>query len=196
MTLRIGAGDQKGRLLRAPKRAPTRPSSARLRAALFNILGARILNATWLDLYAGSGIIGLEALCRGAAWATLVEAEAEAGRCIQANIRTLALHTRALLWRGTVQDFLRRPGGLPATGAVFDLVFADPPYAANPTLPSIEQLLLLCRQSGKIAPHAWIMIEHGVKTAMPTEHAGWRRHRTYNYGDSALTVYDPLVTPP
>jgi 16S rRNA (guanine966-N2)-methyltransferase len=196
MTLRIGAGDQKGRVLRAPTRAPTRPTSARLRAALFNILGARILNAAWLDLYAGSGIIGLEALCRGAAWATLVEADAEAGRCIQTNIRTLALHTRTQLWRGTVQDFLRRPGDLPPTGTVFDLVFADPPYAADPTVPSTEQLLLLCRQSGKIAPHAWIMIEHGVKTAMPTEHAGWRRHRSYNYGDSALTVYHPLVTAP
>jgi len=196
MTLRIGAGDQKGRLLRAPKHASTRPSSARLRAALFNILGARLLNATWLDLYAGSGIIGLEALCRGAAWATFVEADPDAGRCIQANIHTLNLQARAQLWRGAVQEFLRRPGGLPPTGAPFDLVFADPPYSAGPNVPPSEQLLLLCRQSGKIAPHAWIMIEHAAGTAMPAEHAGWRRHRTYTYGDSALTAYHPPAPEP
>jgi 16S rRNA (guanine966-N2)-methyltransferase len=196
MPIRIGAGDQKGRLLRAPKRAPTRPTSARLRAALFNILGARLLNAVWLDLYAGSGIIGLEALCRGAAWATFVEANSEAGRCIQANIQTLNLRAAAHIWRGAVQEFLRQPGGLPPSGALFDLVFADPPYAAGPNLQSPEQLLLLCRQSGKIASHAWVMIEHAVKTAMPIEHADWRRHRTYTYGDSALTVYHPMAPNP
>jgi 16S rRNA (guanine966-N2)-methyltransferase len=196
MTIRIGAGDQKGRRLRAPKRAPTRPTSARLRESIFNIVGARLLNTAWLDLYAGSGIIGLEALCRGAAWATLVEADSEASRCIQANIRTLNLAAAARVWHGSVQDFLRRPGGLPPSGALFDLVFADPPYASGPNIPSPEQLLLLCRQSGKITPHAWVMIEHAVKTAMPTEHADWRRHRTYTYGDSALTVYHPFTPNP
>lgn len=194
--MRIGAGDQKGRQLRAPKRAPTRPTSARLRAALFNILGARLLNTAWLDLYAGSGIIGLEALCRGAAWATFVEADPEACRCIRANIQTLNLQAAGYVWRGAVQEFLRQPGGLPPSGAPFDLVFADPPYAAGPNVPSPERLLLLCRQSGKIAPHAWVMIEHAVKSAMPTEHADWRRHRTYTYGDSALTVYHPLASNP
>lgn len=194
MTLRIGAGDQKGRLLRAPKRAPTRPTSARLRAALFNILGARLLKTAWLDLYAGSGIIGLEALCRGAAWATFVESDPEAGRCIQANLQILNLEASAHIWRGAVQEFLRRPGGLPPSGALFDLVFADPPYTPGPNVLPPEQLLLLCRQSGKIAPHAWAMIEHAVKTVMPTEHAGWQQHRTYTYGDSALTVYHPLAS--
>ena len=194
MTLRIGAGDQKGRLLRAPKRAPTRPTSARLRAALFNILGARLLDTAWLDLYAGSGIIGLEALCRGAAWATFVESDPEAVRCIQANLQTLNLEVSAHIWRGAVQEFLRRPGGLPPSGALFDLVFADPPYRAGPNVLPPEQLLLFCRQSGKIAPHAWAMIEHAVKTVMPMEHAGWRQHRTYTYGDSALTVYHPLAS--
>jgi 16S rRNA (guanine966-N2)-methyltransferase len=196
MTLRIGAGDQKGRVLRAPKRAPTRPTSARLRAALFNILGTRLRDSTWLDLYAGSGIIGLEALCRGATWATFVESNPEAGRCIQANLQTLNLKASAHVWRGTVQEFLRRSGGLPPNGALFDLVFADPPYTAGQSVLTTEQLLLLCRQSGKIAPHAWAMIEHAVKTVMPTEHAGWRQLRTYTYGDSALTIYHPLAPTP
>jgi 16S rRNA (guanine966-N2)-methyltransferase len=197
MTLRIGAGDQKGRLLRAPKLGLTRPTSGRVRAALFNILGHRLLNAAWLDLYAGSGIIGLEALCRGAAWATFVEQDSEACQCIHANIQTLGLLTSTHVWRGAVQEFLRRPGGLPPTGRLFDLVFADPPYAAErSSAPSAEQLLLLCRQSGKIAPHAWAIIEHAARTAMPTESAGWQRTRTYTYGDSAMTVYHPAAQEP
>ena len=196
MSLRIGAGDQKGRLLRAPRRAPTRPTSARVRAALFNILGDRLLDSAWLDLYAGSGIIGLEALCRGAAWATFVEQDPEACRCIRDNIRTLGLHAGTHVWCGAVQEFFRRPGGLPPTGRLFDLVFADPPYGAERSAQPAEQLLLLCRQSGKIAPHAWAVIEHAAKTAMPAEHAGWQRTRTYTYGDSAMTIYHPAADEP
>jgi len=196
MSLRIGAGDQKGRVLRTPKRAPTRPTSARVRAALFNVIGTRLADTTWLDLYAGSGVIGLEALCRGAAWATFVEADPEACRCIHANIETLKLPDRTHVWCGTVQEFLRRPGGAPPSGRLFDLVFADPPYASGRGAPSPEQLLLLCRQSGKITPHAWIMIEHAAKTAMPAEGAGRQLARTYPYGDSAMTLYQPLASDP
>ncbi len=196
MSIRIGAGDQKGRLLRAPKRAPTRPTSARVRAALFNIIGARLTDATWLDLYAGSGIIGLEALCRGASWATFVETGPEACQCIHANIKTLGLYDHTHVWCGAVKNFFRRPEGAPPTGRLFDLVFADPPYTAERGALSPEQLLLLCHQSGKIAPHAWIMIEHAAKTSMPTGNAGWQRIRTYPYGDSAMTIYHPLISTP
>jgi len=194
MSVRIGAGDQKGRVLRAPKNAPTRPTSARVRAALFNIIGARIADATLLDLYAGSGVIGLEALCRGAAWATFVESDPEACRCIHDNIRTLGLHAATHVWCGSVREFLRRPGGAPPSGRPFDLVFADPPYNSGRGAPAAGPLLLLCRQSDKIAPHAWIMIEHAAKTAMPMEGAGWQQTRTYPYGDSAMTLYRPLAS--
>jgi len=196
MSLRIGAGDQKGRLLRIPKRGLTRPTSGRVRAALFNILAGRLPDSVWLDLYAGSGIIGLEALCRGAVWATFVEQDAEACQCIRANIQTLGLLSSAHVWRGAVKEFLLRPGGLPPAGRLFDLVFADPPYAADRGALIPEELLLLCRQSGKIAPHARVVIEHAARTAMPTESAGWQRTRTYTYGDSAMTVYHPAAEEP
>jgi 16S rRNA (guanine(966)-N(2))-methyltransferase RsmD len=195
MTLKIGAGDQKGRALRTPKRASTRPTSARARAALFNILGDRVLRSRWLDLYAGSGAIGLEALCRGAAWATFVEAHPDACRCITDNLHALGYDGQAEICCRPVRQFLR-PGRSPThphdTGTPpFDVVFADPPYDARRSDLPLDQLLLLCRQSGKIAAHAWLIVEHAAGTAVPPTGGGWRHARTYTYGDSALTVYHP-----
>jgi 16S rRNA (guanine966-N2)-methyltransferase len=197
MTLRIGAGDQKGRLLRAPARAVTRPTSGRVRGALFNILGNRVLNAVWLDLYAGSGIIGLEALCRGAAWTTFVEAHPDARRCITRNIQTLGVADRTQIWPGTVERFLRDRTASTTTPRsappLFDVVFADPPYHTEGGAIPLRQLLPLCRDSGKIAPHAWLIVEHAATTAIPPGGGEWSRTRTYTYGESALTVYQPTL---
>jgi 16S rRNA (guanine(966)-N(2))-methyltransferase RsmD len=191
MPIRIGAGDQKGRALRTPKRAATRPTSSRVRAALFNILGDRILQATWLDLFAGSGATGLEALCRGAAWATFVEAQPEAGRCISDNIKALGYADRAHVWHGSVRQFLRAARRTPPLSP-FDLVFADPPYDdGRRNRDALEQLLLLCRRSDMIAPHAWLILEHAAGIAAPAAGGRWQRARTYTYGDSALTIYHP-----
>lgn len=197
MTLRIGAGDQKGRVLRAPKQAATRPTSGRVRAALFNILGDRVRKAAWLDLYAGSGIIGLEALCRGAASATFVEAHPDACRCIEENIALLGYADRTEVRCGPVHRFFQ-PAARSAPPRRFDVVFADPPYdGGERTARAFDELLLLCRRDDMIAPHAWLIIEHAATAATPPEGGGWRRARTYVYGDSALTVYQPHVpTPP
>lgn len=189
MSLRIGAGNQKGRMLRAPKQAATRPTSGRVRAALFNILGDRVPGSSWLDLYAGSGIIGLEALCRGAARATFVEAHPEACRCITDNITALGYDEQAELRCEPVHRFLK--SSQPAAERPFDVVFADPPYDDRERR-TLEQLLLLCRRDGMMAPHAWLIVEHASAAATPSEGGEWRRARTYVYGDSALTVYHPL----
>ena len=194
MPLRISAGDQKGRLLRAPRRAQTRPTASRVRSALFNILGDRVIGATWLDLYAGSGITGLEALCRGAAWATFVDSDADARRCITHNIQTLGYHDRAEVYAGSVERFLHDRPARPAARMApqpFDLVFADPPYRQNRGAPLFDRLLLLCHNSGKIAPHAWIIVEHAATIHTPLSGGRWRQVREYTYGDSALTVYGP-----
>jgi len=188
MSVRISAGDQKGRLLRTPRRAATRPSSAKLRAALFNILGSRIAGARWLDLFAGSGVIGLEALCRGAAAATFVDEHPEACRCIEDNIRMLGCGDRAVVRCLPVRRFLASGA---AAEAACDLVFADPPYGDSARADQLDDLLRLCEQSAMITPRAWLLIEHAARTTPPTRGGRWRAIRTYTYGDSALTLYQP-----
>jgi 16S rRNA (guanine966-N2)-methyltransferase len=193
--LRIGAGDQKGRQLRAPEGRATRPTSARVREALFGILGPRLPQATWLDLYAGSGITGLEALCRGAQWASFVENHADARRCITHNIRLLGFTDRTEVISSPADRYLRRKAADTTGPRQFDLVFADPPYRQTQTEAAVERLLLLCQDSGKIAPRAWLIIEHAATADTPDRGGRWERGRTYHYGESALTLYRPSEGP-
>ncbi|MEW6325342.1 MAG: RsmD family RNA methyltransferase, partial [Nitrospirota bacterium] len=161
--------------------------------ALFNILGDRLPGSAWLDLYAGSGIIGLEALCRGAARATFVEAHPEACRCIAQNIAALGYGEQADIRCEPVHRFFRSSGERPARR--FDVIFADPPYDERRRRP-FDELLLLCRRNDMITPRARLIIEHSSAAPTPSEGHGWRRARTYTYGDSALTFYDPADAVP
>jgi 16S rRNA (guanine966-N2)-methyltransferase len=122
--MRVIAGAHKGRRLQTPKGTETRPTSDRVREALFSILddvsGLRVL-----DLYAGSGALGIEALSRGASEAVFVESDRRAADVIRANLRAVG-DPDAIIWVGDALAYLRRaPGDAP-----FDLVFADPPYSS------------------------------------------------------------------
>jgi 16S rRNA (guanine(966)-N(2))-methyltransferase RsmD len=117
------AGRWGGRRLRAPAGAATRPTSDRVREALFAILGERVEGARVLDLYAGSGALGIEALSRGAAEATFVDSAPAAVRAIRANLE--ALGAEAEVRRADAGRFLRSASG---EGRHYDLVFLDPPY--------------------------------------------------------------------
>ena len=123
--MRIVAGRWRGRRLVAPPGRATRPTSDRVREALFSILGP-LDGERVLDLYAGSGALGLEALSRGAAHATLVERAPPALRALRANVE--ALGADATVIAADVARFLRDAG---ESGALYDLVFLDPPYRAN-----------------------------------------------------------------
>jgi 16S rRNA (guanine966-N2)-methyltransferase len=123
--VRIVAGEFKGRRLRMPRGAPTRPTADRVREALFSMLGD-VTGARVLDLYAGSGALGIEALSRGAASAVFVERDARAAAAIQANLDMVG--AEAELSRQDVLAFVRRDGGS------YDLVFCDPPYDSGPRI--------------------------------------------------------------
>jgi 16S rRNA (guanine966-N2)-methyltransferase len=122
--MRIVAGEHKGRRLRSPAGARTRPTPDRVREALFSILGP-VDGLDVLDLYAGSGALGIEALSRGAASATFVESAREAARAIRANLAAIGREDARLV-ETDVFAWLRSPAAKPA----FDLVFCDPPYDA------------------------------------------------------------------
>ncbi|ORM37073.1 16S rRNA (guanine(966)-N(2))-methyltransferase RsmD [Williamsia sp. 1135] len=154
---RIIAGTARGRRLSVPE-AGTRPTTDRVREAVFNILAARVDfdGALVLDLFAGSGALGLEALSRGAGSVVLVESDSRAAKVIDANIRSTGL-VGAVVERRRVVEHLRK------SGSVADIVFADPPY----DLPD-EQLseLLQLLAAGRVAPGGTVIIERSTRSAV------------------------------
>jgi 16S rRNA (guanine(966)-N(2))-methyltransferase RsmD len=123
--MRIIGGSARGRRLKAHKGRALRPTAARVKEALFNILPHDLTGAKVLDLFAGTGNVTIEALSRGAAEAILVDASAESTKTIRENLRRLDLTDRAKVWNAPVNRALRLLGGRRET---FDLIFLDPPY--------------------------------------------------------------------
>jgi 16S rRNA (guanine966-N2)-methyltransferase len=142
--MRVVAGEFKGRRLRMPRGAPTRPTADRVREALFSMLGD-VEGARVLDLYAGSGALGIEALSRGAAGAVFVERDARAAAAIEANLE--AVGVQAEVSRGDVLAFLAEP-----SRTTFDLVFCDPPYDSGPRIagPLAKRLPALLSEDARI----------------------------------------------
>jgi 16S rRNA (guanine966-N2)-methyltransferase len=171
--VRIVAGSLGGRELRAPRGAATRPTSDKVRQAIFNILGP--VGGAVLDLYAGTGALGLEALSRGAATATFVDAAAAAVRCIAANAEALGVADRVHVVRADVLAALPRLGR-------FALVFVDPPYAAGPDR-------ALAALPDHVEPGGWVVVEHD-RRAPPAERFGpLRLQDRRRYGDTEVSFF-------
>lgn len=176
---RIIAGVARGRRLSVPE-AGTRPTTDRVREAVFNILAARIDvdGAVVLDLYAGSGALGLEALSRGAASAVLVESDSKAVRVIESNVQSTGL-AGAVVARRRVADHVR------GSGSVADIVFADPPY----DLPE-EQLsdLLLLLAAGRVAPGGLVIVERSARSAVTAWPEGFVDVDIRRYGETRIEL--------
>ena len=188
--MRITGGIHRSRTLRAPRGAATRPTSDRVREALFSIVSAeRALDgARVLDLYAGTGALALEAISRGAAEATVVEFAKDALAAIRANIAMLDVADRVRVVAGRVE----RAASLLTAGAPFDLVFADPPYIDAIT--SAPRALAALAAAKLFAPGALVVLEHASRDAAPVI-AGLLLETTRRYGDSALAFYALAVAP-
>jgi 16S rRNA (guanine966-N2)-methyltransferase len=171
--VRIVAGEYKGRRLRMPRGAPTRPTADRVREALFSMLGD-VTGARVLDLYAGSGALGIEALSRGAASAVFVERDARAAAAIQANLDTVG--AEAEVSRQDVLAFVRRDR------RSYDLVFCDPPYDSGPRIaaPLAEGLPAL------LSTDARIVTESDKRTPLELPFP-LLRERTY--GDTRIAIH-------
>jgi 16S rRNA (guanine966-N2)-methyltransferase len=181
--MRITGGAFRSRSLRAPRGASTRPTSDRVREALFSILGARgsLAGARVLDLWAGTGALALEALSRGAASATLVDSSREAAEAIRANVEALGVADRARVIATTVARAVGAMEGQP-----FDLVFADPPYkdVALGVPSAIAELV----HRGLVADGATVVVEHASRDAPPALPA-LAQEDTRRYGDTSITFY-------
>lgn len=179
--MRITGGLDRGRKLRAPRGLTTRPTAAKVREAIFNILGPPPDGAV-LDLFAGTGALGLEALSRGASHVVFVERDARALAALQRNLRELQLQDRAKVINRDARQAVRQLAG---TGLRFSWVFIDPPYAAG----EVDGILAELKSADLLAGTAVIIVEHD-KRHEPPEHAGDIAlcDRRY-YGDTGLSFY-------
>lgn len=181
--MRIISGTYRSRILAAPPGFATRPSSDRLRETLFNVLAGRIGGAAFLDLYAGSGAVGLEALSRGAESVTFVERAPAALKVLRANLVRLGIGGGFRVHAGSAAGFLRS-----APGSAFDLVFLDPPYDSAGEYESTLGLLGDL-SAGILAGDALVIAEHRRKQRLENRYAMLERTRILEQGDAALSFY-------
>jgi 16S rRNA (guanine966-N2)-methyltransferase len=187
--MRITGGTHRSRALRAPKGTGTRPTSDRVREALFGVLASAgvIEGARVLDLYAGTGALAFEALSRGADRATVVESAREALAVLRANAASLRFEGKVHILPVHVSAAVPR---LTRDGP-FDLVFVDPPWAmvdSGSALRDLERLVA----SGALSERVIVVLEHSSRT-QPAEVPGLAVDQTRRYGDTALTLYKPAI---
>lgn len=191
ISVRIIAGTLRSRSLQAPTGLATRPTSDRLRETLFNVLAPRIKGAVFLDLYAGSGAVGMEALSRGADRVTFVERAPAALAVLRANLAKLGLTAGFRIESVSVGTCLRKmqkPDRTPGQAAAFDVVFLDPPYDAAQEYAATLSLLGAA-QSGLLAADALVIAEHRRKERLEERYGSLERTRLLEQGDASLSFY-------
>lgn len=185
--MRISAGEHRGRRLQSVKGSRTRPTSDLLRQAVFNVLAARIQGAQVLDLCAGTGAVGVEALSRGAATATFVERDRRAVGTLRSNLASLRLAPRGRIVAGDVVQALKR---LRAAGETFDCIFLDPPYAEGELAGRCIEILA---DGTLLSDNGALVTQTFHKTMLPDRVGALRRIWGRRYGESRLTLYGKEV---
>jgi 16S rRNA (guanine966-N2)-methyltransferase len=175
--MRIVRGSLGGRVLRAPHGADTRPTSEKVREAIFNIL-PDVEGMQVLDLFAGSGALGIEALSRGAAHATFIDQAKPALAAVRGNLRELGLEARSTVIAGDAVAMAARH--VPASP--WQLVFVDPPYRSDLAVRAVQTL-------AHLAPEAVIVIEHDRRNAPPDALGSLLRTDQRRYGDTLVSFY-------
>jgi 16S rRNA (guanine(966)-N(2))-methyltransferase RsmD len=186
--MRIIAGQYRSRLLTSPPGTSTRPTSDRLRETLFNILAPRIPGAKFVDLFAGTGAVGIEALSRGAAHVWFAENAAPALKSLRANLAALKIGTGYTLEDRGVTPLLQRLVKLPV-----DIVFLDPPYDAEDSYTQTLGFLGSPAHASLLAPGALVIAEHATKSPfqLSPRYGLLTQTRTYRQGDTSLAFYTP-----
>lgn len=181
--MRVIAGKFRSRRLRSLKGSVLRPTSDRLRETLFNILGATVEGATFVDLYAGTGAVGIEALSRGARKAIFVEPHVPAAALIRGNLASLGIGSEAEV---VVADVLRGLERLETRRVRAQFIFLDPPYAQTEEYGKALEFL---GESLLVAPGGRVIAEHPRKHTLPERSGELELIRVLEQGDSALSFY-------
>ena len=173
--MRVIAGEFRSRRLISVEGLQTRPTSDRLRETLFNILGARVEGCVFVDAYAGTGAVGIEALSRGARQAVFIEKDRKAVATIRENLELLKIGGRAQVIQALAHLHM---GELERA----DIVFLDPPYEK-------EKEYAACLDVLQTKPPALTVVQHSVRMVLGTEYGPLRRTRILKQGDNALSFY-------
>lgn len=180
--LRIIGGDWRSRKLSFPDVGGVRPTPARTRETLFNWLTFHLAGSRCLDLFAGSGVLGLEALSRGADSVTFVDHTPELAQALRQNLRLLNCQ-RARIDCQPVEAFLATPPSQP-----FDIVFMDPPFRQG----WLERLFPALDSAPWLEPGSWVYVEHESELALPTPPASWHLHRQKQAGQVCYNLFRVL----
>ncbi|HET6372047.1 MAG TPA: 16S rRNA (guanine(966)-N(2))-methyltransferase RsmD [Candidatus Polarisedimenticolia bacterium] len=178
--IRVIGGQFRGRRLQTLSGITLRPTSDRVREALFDILGQKVVGAAWLDAYAGTGAVGIEALSRGAAKVVFVEKDPEAVDLLRRNLRYVGEAPYEVI----PADLVVAIGMLANRGLGFDIIFLDPPYAGG----ELDRALRLVSTTMVLKPGGLLVAEHGARTTPPSPER-LSAVRTVSYGSSSLTFY-------
>ena len=174
--MRVIAGEFRSRRLKSVEGTDVRPTPDRLRETLFNVIAPELAGAIFLDAYAGTGAVGIEALSRGAARAIFIEKNREAVRVIQSNLASLDLTLRARVIHGPVKTYVAAQDA--------DIIFLDPPYALEGEYADALGIL-----GGK--PARLVIAQHDRRTVLAAEFGGLKRVREIRQGDNVLSFYRP-----
>jgi 16S rRNA (guanine(966)-N(2))-methyltransferase RsmD len=186
--LRVITGSAKGRPLKTVKGRDIRPTADRVKESLFNVIGPRVAGADFLDLFAGSGAVGIEALSRGANSCTFVEVMTPHLKVVEENLAATGLGPRAQLLR---RDARAAAADLGHRSKSFDLIFVDPPYAKE----LVPEALTAIAEHGLLREGGWALCEHHKKDAVPTtvpgpgQAGGLTKFRELIFGETVISLY-------
>ena len=185
--MRIIAGTYRSRILKSLKGLALRPTSDRLRETLFNVLGQGVTGSRFMDLFAGTGAIGIEALSRGAAKVLFVENHAPAAKLIRRNLESLGIKKGATVLATDAIRGLEKLGSKEKSKtSPFDYVFLDPPYAAAKDYARVLESL---GSANLLAPGGVVIAEHRRSFELPEETGALQCYRVLKQGDAALSFY-------
>ncbi|QLG41446.1 MULTISPECIES: 16S rRNA (guanine(966)-N(2))-methyltransferase RsmD [unclassified Paenibacillus] len=180
--MRVVSGSAKGRPLKAVPGTGTRPTTDKVKEALFSMIGPYFEGGTALDLFAGSGGLGIEALSRGMDKAVFVDLESKSIEVIRANLKATKLEDQAAIYRNDASRALK---ALAKRSTQFDLVFLDPPYRMK----NGDELMLTMHELGLLEPEATIVLEYESKYNYPEQFGPFEQTRKALYGETAVSIY-------
>ncbi len=177
--MRITGGEARGLRLAVPRSLHIRPTSDRVRGALFQLVGQTVENAKVLDLYAGTGALGIEALSRGAASADFVEHNGRLCQVIDQNIKSAGFAGRGKVHKASVKQSLATLEGM------YDLVLLDPPYEMR----ELKEIMVGLGDSNLVSDMGMVILEHSKRTVVEERHGTLRLEKQKRYGDTCISVY-------